>query len=87
VPLYIKNPHVGKLVDDLVQLTGETKTEAVRKALEERLQRLTMTTSERRDAERLFTFLREEVWPQIPEGQLGKRLSKEEEEQITGSTY
>ena len=32
--LNIKNPDVERLLDELVQLTGETKTEAIRKALD-----------------------------------------------------
>lgn len=35
--LNIRNPAAEKLADELVALTGESKTEAVKKALEERL--------------------------------------------------
>jgi antitoxin VapB len=84
VALNIKNQEVEKLVNDLVQITGESKTEAVRKALEERRQRLAMSSVVRQDAERLLLFLREEVWPQVPEAELGKRLTKEQEEEILG---
>lgn len=35
--LNIRNREAEKLADDLAALTGETKTEAVKKALEERL--------------------------------------------------
>jgi len=37
VALNIRNREAEKLADDLAALTGETKTEAVKKALEERL--------------------------------------------------
>jgi antitoxin VapB len=40
VSLKIKNPDVEKLLDEIVRLTGESKTEAIRKALDERRQRL-----------------------------------------------
>lgn len=82
--LNIKNEAVEKLVDEMVQLTGESKTEAVRKALEERRQRLLMSYPVRHDQERLVRFLHEEVWPYIPEDVLGKPLTKEEEERILG---
>ena len=40
MPLNIKNPEVERLIDEISGLTGETKTDAVRKALEERRARL-----------------------------------------------
>lgn len=80
----IKNKDVEKLLDEVVQITGESKTEAVRKALEERRQRLVMSSVIRSDEDRILSFLREEVWPYIPEDVRGKRLTKEEEEDILG---
>jgi antitoxin VapB len=38
--LNIRHPETEKLAEDVAKLTGETKTEAVRKALESRLDRL-----------------------------------------------
>lgn len=80
----IKNDDVERLLYEVVEITGETKTEAVRKALEERRQRLALRAGARADEVRLFTFLQDEVWPQIPAGLLGTRLSKDEEEEILG---
>ena len=80
----IKNEDVERLLDEVVKITGETKTEAVRKALEERQQRLALRAGARADEVRLFTFLQDEVWPQIPADLLGTRLSKQEEEEILG---
>ena len=40
--LNIKNQDVENLLDEVVQMTGESKTEAIRKALEERRQRLAL---------------------------------------------
>ncbi len=65
-------------------MTGESKTEAVRQALLERRERLSLQIS---DGERGSEFLRhlaEEVWPKAPPGQLGRRLSREEEAEILG---
>lgn len=83
--LNIKNPDVERLLDELVRLTGESKTEVVRKALEERRQRLALQIPIQQDeTERILAFLEEEIWPQIPASVLGTRLSKEEEEAILG---
>jgi len=80
----IKNQDVEALLDSVVKMTGESKTEAVRKALEERQQRLALHSLTSRDQNRLSTFLEEEIWPQIPKELLGKTLSKAEEEEILG---
>ncbi len=83
--LNIKNPDVERLLDELVHLTGESKTEVVRKALEERRQRLALHMPiQQNETERILAFLEEEIWPQIPDSVLGTRLSKEEEEAILG---
>ena len=82
--LNIKNQDVETLLNTVVKMTGESKTEAVRKALEERWQRLTLRLMVRRDGNRLDTFLNEEIWSQIPAALLGTALSKDEEEQILG---
>jgi antitoxin VapB len=80
----INNMNVEKLLDEITQITGESRTEAVRKALEERRHRLTRQTAMTRGDAGLLAFLQEEVWPQIPSAHLGVRLTKEEEEQILG---
>ena len=82
--LNIKNSDVEKLLEELIQTTGESKTEAVRKALAERQQRLALRFSVPQTEIRLLTFLQDEVWPQIPSTLLGSRLTKAEEEAILG---
>ena len=82
--LNIKNEDVEALLDEVVRITGETKTEAVRKALEERRQRLALRAGARPDEARLLSFLADEIWPQIPAELRGSRLSKREEEEILG---
>jgi len=82
--LNIKNTDVEKLLDELVQLTGESKTEAVRRALTERRQHLALRFSAYHQETRLLTFLQDEIWPQIPADQRGARLPKDEEEAILG---
>jgi antitoxin VapB len=82
--LNIKNQDVESLLDELVRLTGESKTEAVRKALAERRQYLILTQGIAKPRTHLRDFLLEEIWPQIPAEQRGQRLPKHEEEEILG---
>ena len=51
--LNIRNAETEKLADELAKLTGETKTEAVRRALLDRLTRLRRDRTERRLADEL----------------------------------
>lgn len=80
----IKNERVERLLDEVAALTGETKTEAIRRALEERRDRLARRAVEVNPAERLLRLLEREIWPTIPASVRGTRLSKAEEEQILG---
>ena len=82
--LNIKNPDVETLLEEMVKVTGESKTEAVRKALEERQQRLALRFMAPQGEDRFLSFLEDEIWPQIPPHLFGVRLTKEEEEQILG---
>ena len=82
--LNIKNQDVETLLNEVIKMTGESKTEAVRKALEERRQRLALRIMTPQDGDRLNTFLNEEIWSQIPADLLGTKLSKSEEEAILG---
>lgn len=84
MPLNIKNSVVERLADEVARLAGESKTEAIQKALEERRTRLNFQlTSENRE-NRLRRFLEQELWPVVPKDQLGRRLSRAEEEAILG---
>ena len=80
----IKNEAVEKLVKEVVLMTGETKTEAIRRALQERRERLNEHSDYQARHRRLLHFLESELWPSIPEKQLGRGISKEEREKILG---
>lgn len=70
--LNIKNPDVERLAAVVAEITGETKTEAIRRALEERRARLVVRVADGgRDIRR---FLEREVWPLVPDDVRGKRL-------------
>ncbi|HEX9185763.1 MAG TPA: type II toxin-antitoxin system VapB family antitoxin [Vicinamibacteria bacterium] len=82
--LNIKNVEVERLADEVSRLAGETKTESIRKALEERLARLRLRVVKRdREAEAL-RYLEREVWPSVPKSVLGRRLTRREEDRILG---
>lgn len=61
--LNIKNAEVERLAAEVAAMTGETKTEAIRKALEERKTALTHAHERRSDL--LFEWLERDVWPNI----------------------
>jgi antitoxin VapB len=84
MPINIKNREVEQLVAEVAQLTGESKTEAVRKALQERKLRLKLRVASGNRRARLLRFLEREVWPAVPEEERGRTLSKAEEESILG---
>jgi antitoxin VapB len=82
--LHIKNPDIERLVSEVAQLTGESKTRAIRVALEERKQRLGLRGKARSRKDEMLRFLEREVWPKVPDDERGKRLTREEENAILG---
>jgi antitoxin VapB len=84
VALNIKNRDVERLVDEVTRLTGETKTESIRRALEERRSRLRLRVVARDREAEMLDYLEREVWPAVPKRVLGRRLTKREEDRILG---
>ena len=82
--LNIKDPQTEALATEVAALASETKTQAVRVALQERKERLEARQRRRRRAARLGRFLEDEAWPQIPAAVLGTPISKAEREAILG---
>ncbi|HKI06341.1 MAG TPA: type II toxin-antitoxin system VapB family antitoxin [Thermoanaerobaculia bacterium] len=82
--LTIENPETERLAAEVAKLAGESQTEAIRKALEERKLRLVPKNVPAERVARLRLFLEREVWPNIPPEVRGKRITKEEEEEILG---
>ena len=62
----------------------QQKTRAIRKALEERKERLAYQVLRRQKGVELQRFLEEEVWPLVPKSEKGRRLSRREEDAILG---
>ena len=81
--LNLKNAHVERLATEVAKLTGESKTEAIRRALEERRRRLKRPSVAERRAS-VLRFLQSKVWPSIPKKALGRRLTRTEEDAILG---
>ena len=82
--LNLKNPEVEGLASEIARLTGETKTEAIRRALIERKARLQASATRPLGRARLMEFLERSVWPHIVPGALGRPISKSEEDEILG---
>lgn len=82
--LNIKNPEVERLVSEVVAITGESKTEAVRRALAERRTRLRLHRADAGRDERIRRFLEREVWARVPQEQLGHMPDRAERERILG---
>lgn len=81
--LNIKNAEVEKLASDVASLAHETKTEAIRRALVERKARLHARAG-KRGRKSLRKYLEQDVWPTIPPGELGRTITREEEDRILG---
>jgi antitoxin VapB len=83
MPLNIKNAEVERLAAEVARLTGESKTEAIRRALDERRRRLRHKSADRR-RERVLHLLERTVWPTLPKSARGRRLTRAEEDKILG---
>jgi antitoxin VapB len=82
--LNIKNHEVEELAAQVARLAGETKTEAIRRALLERKQKLELRAERLGRGARALTYLQNEVWPLLPADQRGRTLTKDEEEALLG---
>jgi antitoxin VapB len=81
--LNIKDPIAERLAAEVAALAGESKTRAIRVALEERRARLAFGSPRRDRKTAIDEFLRE-FWATLPKGVLGKRVTKKERESILG---
>lgn len=82
--LNIKDPETERLAAEIAALTGESKTGAIRQALNERKQRLLLTRSGLGRGDRMVSVLEKRLWPRLTNSVRGKALSREEEEAILG---
>jgi antitoxin VapB len=82
--MHIRDRATERLAAELAALTGESRARAVKVALQERKQRLTLRAGRRDRGEALLRFLEQEVWPLVPRNVLGRRVTKRERERILG---
>jgi antitoxin VapB len=82
--LNIKDSETERLAAEVAALADETKTRAIKTALQERRSRLTAGTVRQDRRERLRRFLSDEAWPQVPQTALGGPLTRAEREEILG---
>ena len=82
--LNIKNAEVERLAAEVADLAGETKTEAIRRALAERRQRLALHARPKKRYTEFMRVLVSDIWPSIPTRVLGKRVTRREEDEILG---
>jgi antitoxin VapB len=80
--LQIDHPEIDRLAAEVARLSGESETDAVLHALEERRTRLEAERQNR--VEEVWRWLAEEVWPLVPPEARGRRITKEEREEILG---
>ena len=78
------DPQTERLAAEIAELTGDSQAEAVRKALEEKRQRLAPAADPEALVARWKQYLEEKVWPQVRPEFRGRRISKEERERILG---
>lgn len=65
-------------------MTEKSKAMAIRRALTEHRNRLRKQHARRDPGSDFLCYLEEEVWPKAPSGQLGRRLGRDEEDEILG---
>lgn len=82
--LNLKNKEVEELAAEVAELTGETKTEAIRRALLERRERIQFQVRNQSRAGSFLSYLEHEIWPRVDPTKLGVGISKKEIEQILG---
>ena len=82
--LNIKNIEVEKLAGEVANMAHETKTEAIRRALAERRARLRARAGKPGGRKSLREYMEHNVWPTAPPEELGRVMSREEEDRIPG---
>jgi hypothetical protein len=82
VAIHIKSPAVVKLAAELASLTGDSKTEVIRKALEEKMIRLSINSARRARRAEMARILGREVCTLARAGVKRKVLSTAEIQEL-----
>jgi len=81
--LNIKNVEVERLAAQAAQLASESKTEAIRVALKERVARLKLSRAGQGRGRKVGAILHQ-FQKQFPKGNFGRKMSKVAEEKLLG---
>ena len=81
--LNIKNAEVERLAAEAANLAHESKTEAIRRALQDRVSRLRMYRGGKTRDQRIDTALAR-FRTEFPRGDFGRKMTKAEEEDLLG---
>jgi antitoxin VapB len=81
--LNIKNSEVERLASEAARLASESKTEAIRRALEDRVRRLKLQRGRRSREDRIQIVL-QRFRQKFPNGDFGRKMTKPENEEILG---
>jgi antitoxin VapB len=82
--LNIKNVEVERLATEVAELAHETKTEAIRRALEDRKFKLQSRVTSKDRTRGIYEYLERYVWPYVPDDVRGKTITREEREELLG---
>ena len=82
--LTIKNAEVERLAAEVAALTGESKTQAIRVALEERRRRLSAGIDPDARSAEIWKWLETEVWPLVPQELRGTPHDPPADDEILG---
>ena len=82
--LNIRNTKVERLAAEVAASLGVTKTEAIRQALKDRLETLRTGQRASERLQRMDRYLREQVWPFIPEDVRSKPVLNDEANEVLG---
>jgi antitoxin VapB len=82
--LNIKNPEVERLAAEVAELAGESKTQAILRALQERRQKLAFRVVRRDRSLEKLRFLEQEIWSTVPAELLGRTWERAAEEEALG---
>ena len=82
--LTIKNADVERLAAEVAALTGETKTQAIRAALQERRARLATRGDREARYQEALRWLETEVWPHVPPEERGRPHDSARDDAIIG---
>jgi antitoxin VapB len=84
VALTIKNVDVERLAAEVAQLTGESKTQAIRVALEERRRRLTSGVDPAARTAEALEWAEREIWAHVPAELHGQPHDSPRDDAIVG---